>query len=409
MGFGRREVVRKHTATVWKQTTIHPRGTAVRVRERSMAKKTTSPQKQEHRQPDNDVVRWYALTHPDVDSLLRNIQQTNEAHQQAHSGPVYDDYFIPYEFLRERVPAADSDSDSKGGLSDDDIKENRRIRNTLRRFVFIKATGHNIRQLLSEEWNRQSPYKLQPYAATVDHMKYVPDRMMDAFMSACYDQREKFELTPFVEDAGIGAEVVIREGQFKSAKARVKQINHRSDGLHLTLSVELFARNLDITLYDYRADKVTLVGEATRFITNSYTDYVQQLLLDILSRRVNHKETPDSHRADLQTLSHIWRYQPTEVTDRHQQAQVTALLLICARLRYDEVGQKKLLPKAQQQLAQLENLPATRKNCLSKAILHISLYLATGNPAHRSQSKEFVFHHTPESHPLRRFISLIRR
>ena len=369
---------------------------------------TTDSFYQHQPRPDYSIVRWYALTHLDLDTLKQHIDKINEANEQSGTGPIYN-YFIPYSFIKKRQKSDETSDHFDGSFSEQDIKENNRMRNTLRRFVFIKATGDEIKQLLRESWNRDSAIRLQPYAATVDNMKYVPDQRMDAFMSACYDLREKFELTPFIEDAGVGAEVVICEGKFKSAKARVKEIQHKADGIRLTLSVEFFARELDITLYDYTPDKVAMGDDASNFISATYTDYVQRLLLDILSRRVNHKETDQSHSDDLRTLSQIWRYQPTEVADHYQQAQVCALLLICARLRFDKAAQQRLIQKATALLNQFEARSESKRNGLSKAILHIALFLATGHPSHRMSAKALVFQHTIEPHPLRRFISLIRR
>jgi hypothetical protein len=240
-------------------------------------------------------------------------------------------------------------------------------------------------------------------------MKFVPDDMMDCFMSACYDQREKFELTPYIKEIGVGADVVISEGVFKSAKAKVKEVFVKEDGLRLTLSVELFANNLDITLYDYNANNVALDSEDSKFISSDYADYIEQLLLDILSRRINHKETNESHKADLHTLSKIWRYRPSGVDDRYMKARVLALSLICARLRFDAEAQQVLLPQAANLLTTLEGHALTPKNALAMAILHIALYMATKSPPHRVKAKDLVFQFTEEGHPLRRFISLIRR
>lgn len=358
--------------------------------------------------PDYSVVRWYALTHLEPDELKARLDQINKAHERDGSGPVYN-YFIPYTFIKERGRRDETMADYEAERTDDDIRYNNILRNTLHRFIFIRATGHQVKHLLAEPWNKEERVKLLPYAAPVSNMKYVPDTTMDIFMSACYDQREKFELTPFVEEAGIGAEVILREGEFKSAKARVREIIHRADGIRLTLSVEFFAKTLDLTLYDVTPDKVSMGDEASSFLTASYTDYVERLLLDILSRRVNHKETDASHMADLRTLSLIWRYQPTEVTDRYQQARITALLLICARLRHDIPGQRKLETRAITLLHKFECHTLTQRNALVRAMLHVALYLSTGDPSHRTASKSLVATHAPDSHPLRRFVSLIRR
>ncbi len=357
---------------------------------------------------DYSIVRWYALTHLDPDALKRRIDEVNSQLKRSGSNTWYD-YFIPYSFIRQRFLPKETSEEFQGNFSEKDVKDNNRIRNILHRFVFIKATGHDVKRLLDSDWNKRSWIKLQPYAATADDMRYVPDTMMDSFMSACYDQREKFELTPFIQEVGVGADVIISEGKFKSAKAKVKEVFVKEDGLRLTLSVELFANSLDITLYDYSADDVVLSSDDSKFISVSYADYIEQLLLDILSRRVNHKETNESHQADLHTLSMIWRYRPSGVDDPYLHARVMALSLICARLRFDASAQQVLLPQVASLLAKHQGHAVTQKNALAMAMLHIALYIATKSPTHRVEARALVAQFTEEGHPFRRFISLIRR
>lgn len=359
--------------------------------------------------PDYHVVRWYALTHLEPDKLKLKLDQINEQLKREGSSTFFD-YFIPYSFLGQRSMPDEQSAEYKGSFTEQDVRQNNQIRHTLHRFVFIKATGYEVLRLLKSDWNKNSPKRLQPYCATSMNMKYVADNMMDSFISACYDQREIFELTPYVENVGIGAEVVIKEGKFKSAKAKVRDIYVKKDkGLCLTLSVELFARSVDITLYDYRAEDVVMSAEDTKFINAGYADYIEGMLLDILSRRVNHIETEESHQADLQTLSKVWRYRPTEVDGWYMQARILAFSLICARLRFDTTAQQSLLPEARNVLTQLSEKPPTQRNALARAILHISLFIATKDPSHRAQAKELVYQFTEKNHSLRRFISLIRR
>lgn len=358
--------------------------------------------------PDYSVVRWYALTHWDPESLKKKLEQLNEQALKSGEGVCYK-YFIPYSFIVRRIMPDKHPDDYNGLFSEDEARHNNQIRATLRHFVFIRATGRQIQKLLRSDWNRNSVRRLQPYAAHADDMKYVSDTMMDSFIGACYDLRERFELTPYSEGLGIGAEVIISKGRFKSARATVKDFCIKNGGLCLTLAVSLFAQSVDITLYDVDASKVSVSPDCSSFISFDYANHIESQLLDILSRRINRKETPESHEADLKMLSTIWRLRPTRIDDRYMNARVQALSLICARLRYDIAAQQQLLPRILALLQSHEQKSLTQRNAQAIAILHIALFVATKDPAHRATAKELVFRFTEEKHPLRRFISLLRR
>ena len=86
-----------------------------------------------------------------------------------------------------------------------------------------------------------------------------------------------------------------------------------------------------------------------------------------------------------------------------------ALMLICARLRRDSIGQQELTKQVQDELTAINTKGDTGSATDTRAYLWIALYIATHDPTYRDAVKQYKQEHDPKSPKLRRFISLIRQ
>ena len=386
----------------------------------------------------DDGAHWYVMTHlepAEIDENLRRVRENEGAE-------AFETYFIPYLFIKRRLAdhgAAEADNDAFQGWRDPlEVSENNAIRSELKRYVFIRGTVQQMRALVTADWNRFSRLHLQHYRDAFGREATVPELIMQRFIRACTDQMEKFELRPTVATIMVDTEVVIRRGPFKSVKANVTEVHHTDHGVRLTLSIPFFANSRDIYLTDYTPDMVSVIGDGADIIGPDFIDRIQSKVLSILSRRVHHKETDATRIADARTLSRLYGYRHSTIQDDDSDAIFQSLMLIVARLRFDQEGQTLLQRRVQTLLTGDRSgcltspeaaLPFTgdRSGCLTSqtqttalspvrgpqspvalTMLHIALYIATQDPRHRTAAKTLIRDNALTSPHLRRFLSLIR-
>ena len=400
----------------------------------------------------DDGAHWYVMTHlepAEIDENLRRVRENEGAE-------AFETYFIPYLFIKRRLAdhgAAEADNDAFQGWRDPlEVSENNAIRSELKRYVFIRGTVQQMRALVTADWNRFSRLHLQHYRDAFGREATVPELIMQRFIRACTDQMEKFELRPTVATIMVDTEVVIRRGPFKSVKANVTEVHHTDQGVRLTLSIPFFANSRDIYLTDYTPDMVSVIGDGADIIGPDFIDRIQSKVLSILSRRVHHKETDATRIADARTLSRLYGYRHSTIQDDDSDAIFQSLMLIVARLRFDQEGQTLLQRRVQSLLTGarsgcLTSSPFTRdrsgcltspeaappftgdrSGCLTSqtqttalspvrgpqspvalTMLHIALYIATQDPRHRTAAKTLIRDNALTSPHLRRFLSLIRQ
>ena len=396
----------------------------------------------------DDGAHWYVMTHlepAEIDENLRRVRENEGAE-------AFETYFIPYLFIKRRLAdhgAAEADNDAFQGWRDPlEVSENNAIRSELKRYVFIRGTVQQMRALVTADWNRFSRLHLQHYRDAFGREATVPELIMQRFIRACTDQMEKFELRPTVATIMVDTEVVIRRGPFKSVKANVTEVHHTDHGVRLTLSIPFFANSRDIYLTDYTPDMVSVIGDGADIIGPDFIDRIQSKVLSILSRRVHHKETDATRIADARTLSRLYGYRHSTIQDDDSDAIFQSLMLIVARLRFDQEGQTLLQRRVQTLLTwdrsgclmsqtQTTALSPVRGPQSSSAapssdsmtsqtqttalslvrgpqspaaltMLHIALYIATQDPRHRIAAKTLIRDNAQTSPHLRRFLSLIR-
>jgi hypothetical protein len=173
--------------------------------------------------------------------------------------------------------------------------------------------------------------------------------------------------------------------------------------VRLTLSIPFFANSRDFYLTDYTPDMVSVIGDGADIIGPDFIDRIQSKVLSILSRRVHHKETDATRIADARTLSRLYGYRHSTIQDDDSDAIFQSLMLIVARLRFDQEGQTLLQRRVQTLLTgDRSQSPA------ALTMLHIALYIATQDPRHRTAAKTLIRDNALTSPHLRRFLSLIR-
>ena len=352
---------------------------------------------------------WYVMTHLEPRKIEQQLKELNL--QREDNGQSVYEYFIPYQFIKRRISNPEAEAEDIEALqtlrTPQEVDDNNAIRTALHSFIFINTTPKGIGELVNAEWNVYSRLRLQYYRNAQGMPVMVPDGMMQRFINACLDQREKFEIHPPSANIALDTEVIIRRGAFKTLKARVTNVRHTNEGIRLTLSISFFANTRDIRLEDYTLDDILLDENSSDLVSDDFINRIQGKLLAIMSRKVHHKETLETQRADMLTLSRLYHYRHIEIADETRYAQFQAMMLICARLRFDTEGQTLFYREVQRLLASYEQ-PLTTEVATARATLLIALHIATGDASYRNEAKTLVRDHLSQSPHLRRFISLIR-
>jgi flagellar biosynthesis GTPase FlhF len=231
-------------------------------------------------------------------------------------------------------------------------------------------------------------------------------------MQACADERLDFELFPSLDEVEVGEEVRLLATPFAGHQVTILEKRRTKTGVRLTVDVQLSNTPIKVRLYDIRDedlqyDRVSERKQQSR--DSKLVTRFQRDLIDILSRRINDKETPESRRADAATLDNIFLYRNYRFTSDPLRRRFLAMMLICAHQRHDDEATAALLRSAQEELALLDARPESRAATDVRAYLHLALYLATADPQYRAAAKQYVRDRSPKSDDLRRLLSLLCR
>lgn len=348
---------------------------------------------------------WYLLTtHNPKDSEFR-LQSVNNARETAHQLPFR--IFVPYQFLQRHAlgsqpPVANPQSTAE---------HSNQIRGALYRYVFVLAPEEELVETLRQPWN-QTERRLQFFHDRQHRRVSIPADEMERFMQACADERLDFELFPSLDEVEVGEEVRLLSTPFAGHQVIILEKRRTKTGVRLTVDVQLSNTPIKVRLYDIRDedlqyDRVSERKQQSR--DSKLVTRFQRDLIDILSRRINDKETPESRRADAATLDNIYLYRNYRFTSDPLRRRFLAMMLICAHQRHDDEATAALLRSAQEELALLDARPESRAATDVRAYLHLALYLATADPQYRAAAKQYVRDHNPKSDDLRRLLSLLCR
>ena len=342
-------------------------------------------------------LKWYVLTTLDP--------KDSEEHLSSATMP----YFIPYQFLKRHSTSLPHVSDATVPGSSTMVRANNEIRSILRRYVFVRSTEEQLSSFLHGDWNQYSNNRLQFFLDKARNKVTVHDSMMDRFMEACSDLRLRFEICTPLDDIETDEEVVLNTTPFRGERAKVLEVHHTPHGVDLTLGLQIFTGSIILRLTGVSERDIIRYESGNRKTDSRHLiDNMQRRLLQVLSRHVHGKHTPESLQRDHATLDLLSSLRPPLAKKASSARHFLALQLICAYLRKDDITCRELSEKAETALSIIEAEGQQKAGSDVQAYLNVALYIATGNPAYREAAKSYVKERQPSSQALRRFVSLIR-
>ena len=190
--------------------------------------------------------------------------------------------FYPYDFLRGRIRDTRETADAKQQKTT--VKADAHVE--FRRFVFLKATDKDIRDLVYSKENLDSFIRLRRYLDPTGHQALVRDAVMREFFQACLDYRERFELSPSLEGVKALDQVKIISGPYKGYEATVVSIKLVNGRLDLRLAIPMVHGQIDIHRKNVSAKEVVPLNPSdASALRADFIRYTQDSLLDILSAR----------------------------------------------------------------------------------------------------------------------------
>lgn len=346
----------------------------------------------------NDGARWYVMLnhHPQV--LDFQLQRENVRRRlERHEGFPQLEYFIPYCFLTHL-------SEKKHVGEKANLVMANSLRQDFHDFAFIHATQKEIAQLMDSEWNQAMRSKLRHYRDRRGREVTITEEEKNNLINIFSELRIRFSFGVPVKDLGPNINVQIRkEGSFQGQTARIIEVKHTGEGISLKLGISMFNGMKELTLHNFTLQDIQAEDTPTDIIGTLFVQDKEQILTDILLRRVRHSETEETRRQDATMLNHTFLYSYVTINDAFLSARFLALMLICATLRFDRENVKVLSQSVREQLNSGLSFPPD-----TLAVLNFSLYIATRDADYRTAGKQCVQQH-PEcvSDTLRRLMSAV--
>lgn len=323
------------------------------------------------------------------------------------------DIFIPSKVIKRRRAGrfaseeATEEKDSK--RSEDRELASNRIRGEMSEFVFLLARPSALIPLRRQYWNIGRTH-LRHYYDKNGQEIFVPEKRMQLFITACLEYRGQFELRADDSAFREGVVMTVSRGPLKNFPATIYNIRYKADGIRFSMSVRFFENGKDIKIHDRTPDDV-LPPQGSIVFNDRFIDHIENRLLLILSRRVNRKETDETRRKDLQQLEELRYFQYVKVDDPMLALRLDALMSVRAALTGSQQNKSKYNSIVRQHLKELrlcgDNSTADTYAALAYQLA--ALCISTADPDYRDELKVIVRQHLQENHPLRRFLSLIRR
>lgn len=363
---------------------------------------------------------WFLLTSSNPGYAEEQLRR--ESLQRDRNGGTPFQYFVPYQFLRRRMPGEQPSvsidevpgtncQQPQTSQAVDTSTHSNQVRAALHRYVFVRAEEDDLADMLRSPWN-----------VTDRHLQFFRDKQwqrvsisqseMDTFLQACADERLKFEIWPAIDEVGENEEVKLLTTPFSGRTVTILKKHRTSRGLRLTVSIQIFNETMSVRLYDVRNEDIQYLNDDKKKQQSRDSNLVtrfQKSLIDILSRRINGKETPESIKTDAATLDNIYNFRTHAVTGDALRCRFLSMMLICARLRHDRQGLTEQQSRVERELAVFDGRSESRAATDVRAYLHVALFIATGQPAYRTAAKDYVRQHAPKSEDLHRLVSLITK
>ena len=377
---------------------------------------------------DNTTTRWYVMIHRNPQKLDLMLKRENATYRSTPGDMRQIEYFIPFSFLSRVHETGNATVVQAASFAN-------QLREDFHDFAFFHTTERGIAELLDKPWNAGLRYRLRHFRDLHRHAVVISDAEMNTLLRVFSERKLKYTIGLPVADPSPDMTVSITaNGPFNGQTARVIAVKHMPDGISLTLGVTLFQGVREIKLPDFRLSDIHLERNTEDIIGWTFIQTVEATLLDILSRRINHKETDESRQQDSDTLNRLFLYSYINISDPAVSAYFLALMLICSHLRFDTDsttalaekakllvqgswfkvqdsepmanGQKPTARSAQRDACQSKNSPqpsarpegtlsqseATERNISPQAAatLCLALYIATRDANYRTLGKEIV-------------------
>jgi len=364
---------------------------------------------------DINKLYWYVMRCHDAEEIEACIDQYN-AREDVTENDKIDDFFIPLLAIRKRVVDRSRDIWENDVLRHqaDENRKNNELRNTLRKFVFLHARPSVFdgqeHHLPAQKWNIGLT-RLYHYRDALGHEITIDDQKMNTFISGCLEYLEHFEIRTKDSRITEGLQVTVREGAFRNFKAEVCNIHYKGDGIRFSIAIRFFANDKYIYIHDRKPEDVMIDEQDAVLFSADFISRIQADILDILSRRVNKKETPKSIKDDGRHLRQLYYLRHAIIDDTLRSVQLDALMSICASLARNAHEKTKYNRVVKQRLKMLDQqFPNDQTRLLTaRAYLLTALCISTKDPEYRNQLKVIVRQQMPENQPLNKFFSLIKK
>lgn len=365
----------------------------------------TDREKDQEIAPD-DTQYWYVMTHLEPSLIDRQLQVENA--ERFRKGQATILYVVPFLYMvkaRVEIGLEEEEKSAPERLhSTKDVNDNNSLRGYLHNFVFIKATKDEITELTSRNWNRQGRLHLYHYRTRAGSPIKVCQEEMQPLLNFFIEQHQRFSFTPYSEEIAANEMVYIKRGIFKNYKASVIEIHHLADGISLTLGIPLFNSEVMMKLYDYPVSDVEVRGQMEHVFEPQFVKAFESDLLDILRRRVLHRNTDATFCEDMKKLNtysilHYLKFGDS-VTHNHFQA----LMLLCATLRNDRQAKENLIPAIREMVSNMDR-PATDEEAFYMSIL----FFATKSVDYRRIVRDYCQTATVASDSLSSIMPLVKK
>lgn len=352
----------------------------------------------------NRGASWYVMHHLNPQQIEILLQRDSEGlfRQGEDALPPYK-FYIPYLYMPtvSSFEKEQSEYDQKGY---DPLNDKNALRNDMRCFVFIQASGERVRDIVQSAWNRQGRIHLHYYRDTNRREVTISDAEMHQLIATFEDSHLQFSIDQPLDEFSEGDKVILQMEPWTGKHGHISKIRIRDGRATMTIGVNILGRTKSIKFKDIKVGDVLFedAGKGRLLCENPIANFEEEII-DILNHQVGSRSDDALSQKDKSRLRRLSTYDKVYVEDAGEQARFLSLQLVCACLSYHKKKRETLMEKAMEQLGG-HDVPAS----VSEAYLMIALFIATRNAKWRTAVKEFHRTHPDGSDIIRRYLSIIK-
>lgn len=337
-----------------------------------------------------DARQWFVMTSPNPEQVEAHLLKENTA----RTTPFL--YFIPYRFLERRIAeeVAFDDNDLDDPNSVVSIRENNTLRNTLKRYIFIKADPKELEVLLTSSDTKDAFRTLWWMRDRAGNRLVVPSAEMEKFINVCCDIRTKFEICPSMSGLEKNEEVRLRVDGFEGHKAWVIDIRRHGGETEYVCGLHILAGNALLRLDHLReADIARRPDKSAKSREDNnyrFVEDVQRKLFSVMEHRLSDEYTFGLFRSrDLAILELVNNYRYREFATLTLRAKHCALMLLCTSLCGDVYGIRQFVRTAKEILLKIGEKDDEKRPKDAAAYLKRALYIAVGDLSCYEEAKKY--------------------